>query len=129
VRAALLIAVCLALLALASSARTDDASHRRFHAYYQDWVNYAGDECCNSSDCRELPAEHERTDAAGNLEVFVQGVGVAFGTAAWCKILPRHYLRRGNAPNWASSHVCISTWYGGNTPCEQLICYQPKPGG
>jgi len=127
-RAALLTAgwTCLAL---AGSTQAEDASHRLHHVYYQDWVNYSGDACCNDGDCRELAAEHERTDAAGNLEVYVRGVGVAFGTAAWCRILPRHYLRRGNAPNWASSHVCVSTWYGGNTPCEQLICYQPKPGG
>ncbi|HXF55863.1 MAG TPA: hypothetical protein VNK52_17240 [Hyphomicrobiaceae bacterium] len=127
-RAALSAAALLGL-AFTGGAFAQEDSHARFHSYYQDWVNFAGDACCNSSDCRELAPEHERTDANGNLEVYVRGVGVAFGTAAWCKVLPRHYLRRGNAPNWASSHVCISTWYGGNTPCEQLVCYQPKPGG
>lgn len=128
-RVALLTAVWSALV-LASGTRADEDSHGRFHAaYYQNWVNNDDNRCCNDHDCRELAAEDERTDGAGNLEVYVRGVGVAFGTAAWCRILPRHYLRRGNAPNWASSHVCISTWYGGNTPCEQLICYQPKPSG
>jgi hypothetical protein len=37
---------------------------------------------------------------------------------------------RGNAPNWASSHVCVQPNYAGvkTSPCDRLLCYQPRPG-
>lgn len=72
-----------------------------------------------------LAKEHQRT-RNGELEVFVQGVGVARGKSEWCPVLRHHYLRSGNAPDGSSAHSCVTNYYGGTTPCEQFICYQPE---
>jgi hypothetical protein len=94
--------------------------HGRHHAHYQNWVNKADKGCCNNQDCGELRSENERTTAAG-VEVKVAG--------EWCPVQPHHYLKRGNAPDWSTAHVCIQTY---NAPsgkaCDRLLCYQPKPG-
>lgn len=90
---------------------------------YHNWVNNEGKGCCNNQDCRPLPANYERI-SNGTHEVFVEGEGVAEGQKAWCPVLAKHYLSRGNAPDGSRAHYCV--WYAnGSTPCEQLLCYQP----
>jgi hypothetical protein len=95
--------------------------HERHHDHYQNWVNQNGAGCCNDHDCGELAGDNERT-VAGRIEVRIEG--------AWCPVLNHHYLKRGNAPNWASSHVCVQPNYAGvkTSPCDRLLCYQPRPG-
>lgn len=95
--------------------------HAQHHNVYQSWINKAGKGCCNNQDCGELAAENERENA-GQLEVRIEG--------QWCPVEALHYLKSGNAPNWQTSHVCVARAYDGNTltPCERLLCYQPKPG-
>jgi hypothetical protein len=100
-------------------------THDHHHASYQSWENSAGKGCCNDTDCREIADEEER-ERGGELEVLIEGVGAARGQVAWCPVLPHHYLKRGNVPNAAVSHVCVSAFYGATTPCTQFICYQPK---
>lgn len=95
--------------------------HATHHASYQSWFNSALPKpqgCCNNTDCRELADADER-ELNGVLAVRVEG--------AWCPVEPRHYLSRGNVPNASVSHACVSAHYGGKTPCEKFICYQPKP--
>lgn len=94
--------------------------HEQHHATYQNWVNQKGAGCCNDQDCGELDAENEREGMQG-VEVRVENV--------WCPINPGHYLRKGNAPNWLTSHVCVQkrTVWNAPSPCERLLCYQPKP--
>lgn len=106
----------LFLLALCSAAAA--------HEGYQDWVNRAGQGCCNNRDCRPL-ADSDMRLIDGRLHVLARGVGVAQGQSDWCEILPHHYLQRGNAPDPSTAHVCISDFYGAVTPCAQLICFQP----
>lgn len=95
-------------------------NHAQNHDTYQNWVNGNGRGCCNDQDCGELPEGNERT-IAGQIEVRVEG--------QWCPIKPFHYLKKGNAPNWSTSHVCVDHLYEQDqrTPCERLLCYQPKP--
>jgi hypothetical protein len=102
-------------------------NHAAGHAWYQNWVNKKGQGCCNSAHCGTLPGDRIRT-RAGELEVFIEGVGQAQGQSAWCPVLPHHYLSAGNAPSWETAHVCVYAGYGGTTPCEQFICFQPQPG-
>jgi hypothetical protein len=103
-------------------------THARWHAkYYINWVNKEGKGCCNNQDCGELPDGDQRVTSEGMIEVRIHGVGVASGQTAWCPVLLKHYLASGNAPNWNTAHICVSDYYHGKTPCEQLICYQPKP--
>lgn len=97
--------------------------HQRFHRHYKSWVNKADKGCCDDRHCSPLADSDERT-SNGFLEVRVEG--------AWCAVLPHHYLKSGNVPNAAVSHVCA---WGANDQgwqnkgsCERLICYQPKPG-
>jgi hypothetical protein len=97
--------------------------HAEHHAHYQSWVNGNKKGCCNDRDCRPLREEHER-EVKGELTVFVEGVGVAKDKSEWCRVLPHHYLSQGNAPNWSTSHICVTDHYGGKTPCEQFICFQ-----
>lgn len=90
------------------------------HDHYSDWVNRKGQECCtDQQDCRALSNEDERT-VAGKLEVRVEG--------AWCPVLPHHYLKTGNAPNWQTSHICVVRKLDDGFQCERFICYQSKPG-
>jgi hypothetical protein len=87
--------------------------HERHHAYYQGWMNKAHFGCCNDQDCGELADENERTTADGTIEVKIEG--------EWCPVLPHHYLKQGNAPDWSTSHVCVQK---GPVPrvCERLLC-------
>ena len=105
--------------------------HGKFHEeYYRHWVSRGGVSCCDNRDCGTLASENER-DNGDSVEVRIDGM--------WCPVLPKHYLRSGNAPNWASSHVCISPAVSGFAPvpylmprlfpCDRLRCYQPKPQG
>jgi hypothetical protein len=94
------------------------------HDGYQDWVNRRGQGCCNDRDCRPLRAEHLRVER-GRLEALVRGVGSAAGQIEWCPIEAHHYLRRGNAPDPSSAHICVTAHYGGKSPCAQLVCFQP----
>jgi hypothetical protein len=100
--------------------------HAQFHAFYQEWVNRNDKGCCNDRDCHPLNESDERQSAKGETEVFVKGLGIASGQSAWCKVEERHYLKKGNAPNWSTSHICVDM-YSGITPCTQFICYQPRP--
>lgn len=121
-----LLIVALLATTIALSSRVAAQTHDLHHAYYQNWVNGINQGCCNDRDCKEL-ADAEERSVAGRLEVLIVGVGVVKDQVSWCPVLPHHYLRTGNAPNWSSSHVCVTGTYGGATPCEQFVCYQPKP--
>lgn len=95
--------------------------HHRHHAHYQNWINKAGEGCCNDQDCGELRDADERT-SDGYLEIRIEG--------RWCPVLSRHYLKTGNVPNASVAHACV--WHQNVKPhlgaCERLLCYQPKPG-
>ena len=126
------ITICVAaLIFLQPAARADDpepGSHALGHAYYLNWVNRDHKGCCNDQDCSALPESRQRTVEGGALEILVHGVGVAKGQSAWCPVRSYHFLSKGNAPDWSTAHACVSGHYGGKTPCEQFICFQPKPG-
>jgi len=96
-------------------------NHTQHHASYQSWVNKDGKGCCNDRDCGELADQDERNTATGT-EVRIEG--------QWCPVLTYHYLKSGNAPNWQTSHVCVSLTLADDDrgPCQRLLCYQPKPG-
>lgn len=128
----LLIGGAVALLVIAALwiasgglARGQD-THAQFHAFYQNWVNGDAKGCCNDADCSALSDDYLAT-INGELMAFIRGVGPAKGQADWCPVLPKHYLTQGNAPNWSTAHACVSAHYRGMTPCEQFICFQPKP--
>jgi hypothetical protein len=98
-------------------------NHAQHHANYQNWINKADRGCCNDNDCGELSEQNERATAAGTVEVKIGG--------EWCPVLPHHYLKRGNAPDWSTSHVCVQKLYSDSPSvptCQRLLCYQPKPG-
>lgn len=119
---ALFIAACVFVLAITRDDAHGQHNHAQHHDVYRGWVNGAGAGCCNDRDCGELPDIDERT-IAGKLEVRIEG--------QWCPVLPHHYLKKGNAPNWSSAHVCVAVKipeYGDDRPpCERLLCYQPRP--
>lgn len=105
------------------------ANHERGHANYQNWINGRDQGCCNNQDCNALSPLSERV-RAGQLEVRIEG--------EWCPVLSWHYLKKGNAPDWQTAHVCVAhksrmDWESGESiedprgPCERLLCYQPKP--
>lgn len=100
-------------------------NHAAGHAFYQGWVNQKDGGCCDDHDCGALRDEDER-EAGGKLEVRIEG--------QWCPVLPHHYLKKGNAPNWQTAHVCVRPLYPNEDgtpdetpPCERLLCFQPKP--
>jgi hypothetical protein len=97
-------------------------NHAQHHAHYQNWINQEGKGCCNDQDCGELAGDDERAKSDGTIEVKIEG--------EWCPVYAKHYLKKGNAPNWSTAHVCVTKKYSGNnqTACERLLCYQPKPG-
>ena len=108
--------LALVLFAVAEKARAHDG--------YRNWVNRLAQPCCNNTDCRPLSAKDVRT-FSGELQVFVRGVGIASGLSEWCPVLPHHYLKSGNAPDGSTYHACVTGHYGGQTPCAQLVCFQP----
>jgi hypothetical protein len=96
--------------------------HAQHHAFYQGWYNKRDKGCCNDQDCGILNEENERETATG-VEVRIEG--------KWCPVEPFHYLKKGNAPDWSTSHVCVrKPGYaeGPSDVCGRLLCYQPKPG-
>lgn len=88
------------------------------HDGYHNWKNQREQSCCNDKDCEPLAEDNERQTPVG-IEVRVEG--------QWCPVLEHHYLRRGNAPDWSTSHVCVLRHVAGS-PCDRLICFQPRPG-
>lgn len=96
--------------------------HWQFHHHYQGWVNRDNKGCCNNQHCRPLSEYEERMDG-GTIEVRIEGV--------WCPVLERHYLSKGNVPDASTAHVCA--WgandfgWQGKSPCERLLCFQPRP--
>lgn len=96
-------------------------NHHLDHGNYKNWVNQAGRECCNNQDCGKLPEVNERTGIDGRIEVRIG--------ETWCPILKHHYLKSGNAPDWSTSHVCVlkAVPWQIISPCDRLLCYQPKP--
>lgn len=112
------LAVLVLKLPIATQARGHDL-HAQFHFAYQNWMNGLKQGCCNNLDCHPIKDDDERT-IKGELHVRVKG--------QWCPVLQHHYLTQGNAPDASVSHICVTGHYGGKTPCEQFICYQPKPG-
>lgn len=112
-------AVIAALLLCASPAYAQH-NHDYGHSVYQSWVNKAGFGCCDGRDCGSLADSDERTDG-NKIEVRVEGV--------WCQVMTNHYLRRGNAPDWSTSHICVGPRLPSSTsnPCDRLRCYQPRP--
>ena len=108
--------LALVLFAVAEKARAHDG--------YRNWVNRNGQGCCNNTDCAPLPDGAVRT-IDGRMHAFIRGKGIATGQSAWCPVLPHHYLKSGNAPDGSSYHACVYAGYGGQTPCEQFICFQP----
>lgn len=103
-------------LVVAVGAQTNHAQH---HAHYQNWINKADKGCCNNQDCGELAEQNERSTASGGVEVQIDGT--------WCPVQPFHYLKKGNAPNWSTAHVCVQK-QGAASACDRLLCYQPRPG-
>jgi hypothetical protein len=95
-------------------------NHHQHHAFYQNWVNKQDKGCCNNQDCGELRDDDERT-VGDRVEVRIAG--------EWCPVQAHHYLKRGNAPDWSISHVCVQKYGAAGMPaCQRLLCYQPKPG-
>ena len=108
------------LFALFSNVKAQH-NHSQHHVSYQSWVNKDGKGCCNDRDCGELADQDERENSDGT-EVRIDG--------EWCLVLSHHYLKSGNAPNWQTSHVCVTQRLADEPrgPCQRLLCYQPKPG-
>jgi hypothetical protein len=99
--------------------------HGAGHEFYQNWINGKDQGCCNNQDCGKLADEDER-EVGGQVQVRVKG--------EWCPVKPHHYLKKGNAPNWQTAHVCVLRPLVGEdgekdfrSPCDRFVCYQPKP--
>lgn len=104
------------MLVLSSPAFSHDLHNGSQHVSYQNWINKDGRGCCNNQDCR--PASDDEIQFSPVLKVRIDG--------QWCPVLPQHYLKQGNAPDWQANHVCISL--NASLPaCERLLCFQPKP--
>ncbi len=114
-----MIRAALVLFALTTVAH-GQSNHAQHHATYQNWVNKSNKACCNDHDCGTLRDEDERT-VGGVLSVRIEG--------QWCPVLPHHYLMRGNVPDASVSHVCVQKHsLPGQSTCDRLLCFQPKPG-
>ena len=94
-------------------------SHEAHGVNYNNWVNGLDKGCCNNQDCRAIGDD----DVKYSPTVVVQIEG------QWCPVLSHHYLKKGNAPDWSSSHVCVQVkgMYTPEDPCARLLCFQPKP--
>lgn len=92
---------------------------------YTDWVNKNDRGCCDRQDCR--PIKDDDVQMSPVTKVRVEG--------EWCPVLPHHYLKKGNAPDWSSAHVCVQIDFGWeyqaenqhDSKCWRLLCFQPKP--
>jgi hypothetical protein len=110
------IIVILIALTVAAAGQHNHAQH---HAHYKSWVNKDGKGCCNNDDCGSLKEADERS-SGGTIEVRIDG--------QWCAVQSRHYLKTGNAPDWTTSHVCVDKYpKPGQSMCDRLLCYQPRP--
>ena len=94
------------------------------HDSYANWVNKAEKGCCNNTDCRPISDADVRI-IGGSYEVDIG--------KEWCRVLPHHFLKTGNAPDWSTAHVCIRSnditerkhgFMG--SQCHRLLCFQPK---
>lgn len=120
----LLIAAIL-IAALISLARGHEIHLANGSVNYSNWINKDGKGCCNNQDCR--PAKDDEVRTTTVVEVKVDG--------QWCPVLPHHYLKSGNAPDWGSAHLCVQanpSGYEGSqmipsNQCHRLLCFQPKP--
>lgn len=111
--------ITLAVLLLAIAIAHGQHDHHRFHAFYQNWINKDGAGCCNDRDCRTI-SDADVKETADGTSVRIEG--------ELCPVLSKHYLQRGNAPDWGSAHICVQPRGDTNlTPCQRLLCYQPKP--
>lgn len=101
-------------------------NHDMYHSTYMNWTNNEKNGCCNNHDCGTLDDDDVRIDSSG-ISVHIHGVGIAKGKSDWCPVMWKHYLMSGNSPDWSRNHACVTDYYGGKTPCQQFICFQPKP--
>lgn len=121
IAAAILVgSIGILIFIIAKQARAEhNHDHHRFHAFYQDWINKAGAGCCNDRDCSTI-ADSNVKDIGGSTHVRIE--------ASWCPVLTKHYLSKGNSPNWDSAHVCVQPKGESDlSPCERLLCFQPRP--
>lgn len=120
--------VRLLLLALLVCFRTGAHAHEikwdGESVNYSNWRNGQDVSCCNNQDCNPQPDREVRYSP--RVEVRVEG--------EWCEVKPHHYLKRGNAANANVAHVCVQKVYADGvevqaqgSPCERLLCFQPKP--
>lgn len=123
-RALLVVALIVLVAAWACGLRwaLSQTSHDRHHASYQSWVNRDGKGRCDGRDCGEI-ADSDVDESGTVTRVRIEG--------EWCPVLPQHYLKSGNAPNWDSAHVCVTprVQWSGKSACERFICFQPRPKG
>lgn len=113
--------ILFAMIVLTSQSARAQENHHLHHSDYQGWRNKLLQGCCNNQDCGVLDESNERT-SRGFLEVRIEGV--------WCPVKSHHYLESGNVPDASTAHVCV--WHQSarpdlQTPCERLLCYQPRP--
>jgi hypothetical protein len=125
------LALLLLVLAFPLGAQAHELTQGHQHVNYSNWKNRkvpTPQGCCNNQDCR--PISDENVDERGaEVQVRVEG--------QWCPVKPHHYLSTGNAPDWTTAHVCVENKYNSSeygetedkrSPCERLLCYQPRPG-
>src|ERR1043166_8225178 len=93
---ALVVGVGFSLIGLRLRHAQED--HAQGHAHYQNRVKKNDTGCCNNQDCGQLKSEDERITGLG-IEVRIEG--------EWCPVQTHHYLKKGNAPDWSTSHVCV----------------------
>jgi hypothetical protein len=112
----------LCLVALCGPAAGQHGQHHaQGHDFYKNWQNKNDVGCCDNRDCDKLADADERM-SRGVIEVRVGD--------QWCPVLPHHYLKKGNSPDWSVSHACIRphTLETDTSICDRLLCYQPRPG-
>jgi hypothetical protein len=116
------LAPLLCLVALCGPALGQHGQHHaQGHDFYKHWHNKNDVNCCDNRDCDKLADTDERM-SRGTVEVRVGD--------QWCPVLPHHYLKKGNTPDWSVSHACIRPHAIASdaSVCDRLLCYQPRPG-
>lgn len=113
--------VAIALAGLFMGQAGAQHHHDQGHDEYLHWFNKNDVNCCNNQDCGKLSDSDERM-SRGVIEIRVGD--------EWCPVLPHHYLKKGNTPDWSVSHACIRkhSIAADTSPCDRLLCYQPRPG-
>jgi hypothetical protein len=96
-------------------------NHAQGHDVYRNWVNQQDTGCCNNQDCGEIDDQDVKDDGS-TVEVRIEG--------EWCVIRPWMYTKKGNAPNGDVNHACVlhKDNFDSRSPCQRLICFQPKTG-